>query len=317
MPDIPSPHMISDLKSVLRRRGLEPQRTGDLARTLYPHDNWQKIMERHGQFKYHEYFSGEFIIHYMARFEKASFRKVIRQLLRDGRQFVEIEELRRIAGRSTEDYLTYLDRTLLIEREGTRVRLTREINDIGASLEHYVSVLCERELRGASEWSVLLANLPRSGGDFDVLAWLEPSLIYVECKSARPSHISEAEIREFLQRSVELAPDLAILLIDTEDDLTQFVNRRINSVIRQEHCIEDDSDQWITERNDYPRVFYGPRNIYVINSRYTILAQLRRCLQHYYAHVKHGSFYSDDEDHQPNYTGRSLQDRSELPSEDP
>lgn len=283
--------MISDLSSVLRRRGLEPQRTGDIGRTLYPHDNWQRILERHGQFKYHEYFPREFTSHYLDRFGKASFRKMIRRLLRDGRQFVETEELRKIAGGSTVDYLTYLERTLLIEQEGNQVRLTREICDIGASLEHYVAMLCERELRGAAEWGVLLENLPRSGGDYDVLAWLEPSLVYVECKSARPSNIGESELREFLQRSFELAPDLAILLIDTDTDLTSFVNDKINPIIREEFGIEEEGFMSVKEHGDYPRVFFGAFRIYVINSKKSILGQLRRCLQLYYAHSKAASFY--------------------------
>ncbi len=303
---IPSPHMISDLTSVLRRRGLEPKRMGDPSRTLYPQDTFRSIREAHDDLTYREYFPGEFISHYLQRFGKGSFRKLVRRLLRDGRQFVDVEELEAIAGGSTADYLTYLERTLLLERQGSQVRLTRDINDIGTSLEHYVAQICERDLRGAAEWGVRLENLPRSGGDFDVLAWLEPSLMYVECKSARPREVDNTEIREFLQRSLELAPDLAVLLIDTDDDLTPFVMDRINPIIRHALKISDKTYQPIQHQIAYPRVFHGFLRVYVINTNSSILGQLRKCLQHYYANVKGVSHWAFDET--PNFTGHSVRD---------
>jgi len=53
------------------------------------------------------------------------------------------------------------------------------------------------------------------------LAGLSPTLLYVETKSSRPEEIEDTEIKHFLQRGVELAPDLAILLVDTDDDLEE------------------------------------------------------------------------------------------------
>ena len=53
------------------------------------------------------------------------------------------------------------------------------------------------------------------------MAWLPRTLLYVETKSSRPEEIEDTEIKHFLQRGVELAPDLAILLVDTDDDLEE------------------------------------------------------------------------------------------------
>ena len=75
------------------------------------------------------------------------------------------------------------------------------------------------ELHGSAAWSVKLAQVPY--GNFYVLAWLPPTLLYVETKSYRPEEIQDTEINHFLQRGVELAPDLAILLVDTDDDLEE------------------------------------------------------------------------------------------------
>src|SRR5947209_2244916 len=84
------------------------------------------------------------------------------------------------------------------------------------TLEWYVAEICKRELAGDAEWAVQLEHLP-VGGDFDVLGWLAPTLLCVELKSGQPSDVSEFELRNFLQRDQELAPDLSILLIDTDD----------------------------------------------------------------------------------------------------
>jgi hypothetical protein len=80
-----------------------------------------------------------------------------------------------------------------------------------------VADVFKKDFSGSAEWSVNLSDFRY--GDYDVLAWLPPILIYVETKSSRPSEVNESKLRHFLQRGVELAPDLAILLIDTEDDL--------------------------------------------------------------------------------------------------
>jgi len=53
------------------------------------------------------------------------------------------------------------------------------------------------------------------------LAWLPPALSYVETKYSRPEEIEDTGIKHFLRRRVELVPDLAILLVDTDDDLEE------------------------------------------------------------------------------------------------
>ena len=45
--------------------------------------------------------------------------------------------------------------------------------------------------------------------------------LYVETKSSRPEEIEDTDIKRFLRRGVELAPDLPISLVDTDDDLEE------------------------------------------------------------------------------------------------
>lgn len=252
-----------------------------------------EVLQALGQFEFVTYFRPEPIVPYLDRFGKSSFRKVVRMLLRNDRSWEPVDVLARTAGDALDDYLDFLTRLQILERREGAVRLTRPLDNMGPSLEHYVAQLCVRELRGSAEWGVTLERLPRAGGDYDVLAWLDPSLLYVECKSGLPSNIDESQIREFLQRSVELAPDLAILLVDTQDDLAGVVDGLINPILRGALGHKKETGP-ILPQTEYPRVSFGFRRFYVTNCNPSILVQLQRCLQHYYAHVKGTASWSDE-----------------------
>ena len=121
--------------------------------------------------------------------------------------------------------------------------------------------------------------------------------MYVELKSAPPDRVSNDEIKRFLQRGVELAPELAILLIDTDHDLSELLNRlaeAILPVIRIASGISDRSwrpdKPFIRPQPGYPGVSFGQRRFYVTNSSPSMLTQIRRCIRHYHSHVKGASF---------------------------
>jgi hypothetical protein len=139
-------------------------------------------------------------------------------------------------------------------------------------------------------------------GDYDVLAWLPPILVYVETKSSRPSEVSESELRQFLQRGIELAPDLAILLIDTEDDLADLISRLFDLMlptVRANNGIADpewrhDEKPFIAPQARYPGIIFGYRRFYVTNLEPSIRSQLSKCLRHYHSEVKDMNFYGGD-----------------------
>lgn len=135
------------------------------------------------------------------------------------------------------------------------------------------------------------------GGDYDVLAWLAPLLVYVELKSSRPSAITEGEIANFLERGQELAPDLAIFLVDTRDDLAELLMRFSQIMTAAKGKADGKPEEsrrvdhlWIRPQAEYPGLSFGYWRFYVTNSSPNILKQLRRCLQHYHARVKSAAF---------------------------
>jgi hypothetical protein len=274
------------VESVLRHRGQVIASRGDVRHILLPLEHRDRPL------------SGEDFLQYVELFGKASFRKLVRRLMRQPRGLTPISELEAIAGESAEDYITFLVRLGVAERGPDGALLTRQVHNIGPSLEWYVAELCRRELRGSAEWFVHLEDL-QVGGDYDVLAWLPPTLLYVETKSSAPLDVSDSELLNFLQRSQELAPDMAVLLVDTTDSLADFLSRLNGLMLPLLRMASGISDpDWRPERpfigspEDYPSINFGYRGIYVINTKPSITTQLRRCLKHYHARVKGVSFYS-------------------------
>ena len=98
---------------------------------------------------------------------------------------------------------------------------------------------------------------------------------------------------------MDLAPELAILLIDTEDDLgkTGLLERLYEVMlptVRLASGIQD--PEWRRERPfiapqaGYPGVSFGYFRFYITNSKPSIKRQLERCLGHYNKNVKGQTF---------------------------
>lgn len=268
----------------LRRRGQLVLGTGKFSDILLPLERTPAL-------------SGEDVNLFRSLFDRSSFRKLLRRLTAAHGEPVSLRALTQIAGSATADYVEFLRRLAIATTADSGVVLTRAVDNIGPTLEWYVADLCQRELRGDAAWSVKLEGLP-TGGDFDVLAWLAPTLVYIELKSAPPSGITDSELRHFLQRSQELKPELSILLIDTDDSIDPLV-RRTNDLVtplikRSSGILEPDwqpAQPFIRPQAQFDGVGYGLRRNYFVNSRPKILTKIRRCLQHFHARVKETGFW--------------------------
>lgn len=285
--DRPKPPRDS-LDTVLRRRGHAILKAGELHRTIFWSAASNKTLLAMGQFEYARYFGRDLLGPYMERFAERSFREMVTRLMRAEEAGRTIEELRDETGRRTDDYFRLLQHLQTVSLEEGVVRWIKPGDNIGPILEHFVAVLCEREL-GASavEWGVVLDDVP-GGGEFDVVASLDPNLIYIECKSSL-RNIADAQLRETLRRDEELTPELTVLLVDTQRPLDALIER-MNSVV-------EEIGQTATPFSalpSFPGVYFGNSQTYVVNSKPTILRQLRSCLRRYHASVKPTGGYGFD-----------------------
>jgi hypothetical protein len=272
------------VESILRHRGHSIAGTGATRDILLPLDRQPAL-------------SGEDFNRFYELFGKRSFRQVASRLLRAKGNTVPVSDLERSAGRDTPVYLEFLQSFGLGTLTDDGFTLTRLIDNIGPSLEWYVAELCRREFSGSAAWGVKLEGLS-AGGDYDVLAWLPPTLVYVEAKSASPEHVSESELRHFLQRAEELAPEVALLLVDTSTKMDALIERLFELMLpplRKSSGIGDPTwrpdKPFIRPVPDYPGISFGMRRIYVSKSEPSIRTQMQRAVRHYHAHVKGASFF--------------------------
>lgn len=237
--------------------------------------------------------TGEQVNRHRKYFSRPSFRKLLRRLTSGGATGTTLDELQKIAGAKAPEYLQHLEDVGAIARTGSTVALTRHVHDIGPSLEWYVADLLQCEYDAAAAWGVKIEDLS-AGGDFDVLAVVNSSLLYVETKSSHPSNIDESQLRNVLQRNEELNPDLTILLIDTESDLRDLHDRLFAimlPILRSASRVPDEEvwppdGQFIKPLNDVPGVSYGYGHVYITGTKYAIDTQIGRCLRHYQTRVK-------------------------------
>jgi hypothetical protein len=241
--------------------------------------------------------SGDDFNRFYKLFGKRSFRQATRQIVSKHGEPVLLSDLKGMAGEAATEYVEFLESLGVVKKVGDSVSLTRMVDNIGPTLEWYVAELCLRELAGSASWSVKLDDLP-TGGDYDVISWLPPALVYVETKSSAPSQVSEAELMNFLQRGEELAADAAVLLVDTESDMSELLTRLNEAMIptvRNMSGIHD--DDWRPEKptigaqNTFPGIAWGMQRFYVTNAKPSIVQQLRRVLRHYNEIVKGASFW--------------------------
>jgi hypothetical protein len=232
---------------------------------------------------------------YYRYFGKLAFRKVARELLKAKGMPVPIERLEQIAPLRAEEYIQLLEKHGAVEwrTDGvvvTRLRNGRPLDNLGPRLEEYVAHLCKSELAGDAAWSVKLERA--AYGDYDVLAWLPPLFIYIECKGFSPGEISDNELRYFLQRAEELRPDFSVLLVDVDSDLADFRERLQAVMVSAMRKFGDRPSDWQPEHPffsvlpSYSDISYDQK-IYITNAQPTILSQLRACLRHYHRFI-HG-----------------------------
>jgi hypothetical protein len=260
------------VEAVLKRRGWSIEARGNKRDILLPLESDPPL-------------SGQQYNEFLQLFAKSSFRKLARRITSGGGQST-MAQLAEIAGSQADQYVDFLVSLGVAQRSYNEMNLTRKIDNIGPTLEWYVAHVCQREFEGSAEWSVKLSDFRY--GDCDVLAWLPPNVIYIETKSSEASQVTDSELKHFLQRGVDLAPELAILLVDTDDDLEEagLMGRLFKVMLPAGRP----DKPFIAPQRGYPGVSFGYFRFYVTNSEPSIKTQLSRCLRHYNTAVKGRAF---------------------------
>ena len=149
---------------------------------------------------------------------KYSFRLFLRDVIKRQEGFA-IEDVTRYSTREvTEDYTRFLLGMRLIEKAGRGgpYRLKKgPVKSFGPTLEWFLSQIFKREFEAEAIWGIKFKRAV-VGGDYDLIAKIDSSLLYMEVKSSPPKQIYANEISAYFDRILDLRPEIAIFFMDTE-----------------------------------------------------------------------------------------------------
>lgn len=245
---------------ILRQRGFVVDSFNPVAQVLLPHPR-----------------SGDRVERYCHLLHRYSFRILLRDVIRFRAGFRIEDLLHYCSQRKARRFVKDLVSLGIVEESGPgRYRLrNQQATSFGDTLEWYVAQTFEREFASPAVWGVKLRAL-ESGGDYDVVARLGQHLVYVETKSAPPRNIEQPAITGFLKRLDDLQPDLAIFLEDTHLKM----EIKINLMFESERESQPGAG-WLSPETKMLRrgVFQAGRRVFIINSKPSIIHNLRVCLR--------------------------------------
>ncbi len=258
---------LSELKGMLRRRGLDPYRENPTQHLIFPSTFTSEEKER-----------------FFLLFQKYSFRLFVREILHRPAGFQLADVIRFSTPETGRNYLRRLRDLDLVEECGRRrYRLSfPAVASLGPTLEWFMAELIRRTFFCAALYGVRCKG-SRYGGDYDVLAAVEGRLLYMEVKSSPPKNIESMEVHEFLSRLRDLVPHLAFFFVDTELRLKD----KIVAMFEAERLGEGGADGPPVEKIG-EEIFWVPPQIYIVGSKHSISKNLAACLKHHFVSAADG-----------------------------
>jgi len=152
---------------------------------------------------------------------------------------------------------------------------------LGPTLEWFLAEVLRREFSCPALYG-LRCRGSRYGGDYDVVALLEGSLLYLEVKSSPPKNIEGDEVRAFLARLKDLIPHLALFFVDTELRLKDRSFLFFETELFALGLRENGNSPRIQKIGD--EIFFAPPRVYILGSKRSIVKNLSICFHHHFTH---------------------------------
>jgi hypothetical protein len=218
----------------------------------------------------------EFLDAYYQMLHKYSFRLFLRDVIKHQDFFTGDLVSRYSTAQVTKGYLDFIIRIGLTVRNANGYALKiRPVKSFGETLEWYIAEVLRKEFGAEALWGVKFRR-PNVGGDYDVIAKFNGSLFYFEVKSSPPKQIYDREIAAFLERVSDLAPEMAVFLMDTE--------------LRMKDKIVPMFESGLGKRSASPppivrmekELFQIQDRIYIINAKDSIRSNIEKVLNWYF-----------------------------------
>jgi hypothetical protein len=216
-----------------------------------------------------------------------SFRLFLRDVINNKESFRAEGLVRYCSFETAERYLSSLCELKLAEplkgKEGSFRLANRDLYSFGPTLEWFVAQMFRREFASPAIYGVRFKETA-SGGDYDVIAFWEGRLVYVEIKSSPPRGIERQEIGSFLARITDLVPDIAFFFNDTQ------LRMKDKIVLMFEEVLHERFDRRSCELFPLTRLvdelFHINHRIFIVNSKRDVAANFNYCLRDFLLHER-------------------------------
>jgi hypothetical protein len=213
---------------------------------------------------------------YFEKLKKYSFRLFLRDVIKH-QDFFTTEKIARYSTKEvTQQYIDFLLRSGVIEpaRDGYHT-VKRPIKSFGETLEWFIARLIQKEFEAETVRGAKFKR-PRVGGDYDLIAKVEYSILYMEIKSSPPKQIYDREITAFMDRVEDLSADISVFLVDTELRMKDKIVPMFEAELRRRR-----QDPPPVERIE-KELFHINQKIFIINSKDSIGTNIGTALTFYW-----------------------------------
>lgn len=226
--------------------------------------------------------AGEFVDEYYAMLRKYSFRLFLRDIIKHQPLFTP-EQVARYATREvTGEYIRRLaDMDLIARRDDAYMFNKSPVRNFGATLEWFIAEIFRREFASDAIWGIKMKR-PLVGGDYDLLAKIDGSILYMEIKSSPPKQIYRNEITAFFSRAYDLVPGIAVFFVDTELRMKDKMVPMFEDELRSRFQNPPGVKRMERELFEVAAVEHALPMMFIINAKDSIAANIERVLARYF-----------------------------------
>lgn len=212
------------------------------------------------------------------KLKKYSFRLFLRDVIKHQHYFTPETVARFATKEVTSRYIDFLLRNKIAEKFGNAYRLRkRPIKSFGQTLEWFVAMLMKKEFQAETARGVKFKR-PEVGGDYDLIAKVDSSIIYMEIKSSPPKQIYDMEIKAFMNRVEDLSPEISVFFVDTELRMKDKIVLMFEDELKKRYKKPPPVERIKKE------LFHINKKIFIINSKPDIAMNIQSILSFKWRH---------------------------------
>ncbi len=218
---------------------------------------------------------------YYEKLKRYSFRLFLRDVIQQQNFFTTDKVARYATKEVTSGYIDFLLKAKIAEPTVRGYRLKkRPIKSFGETLEWFIAALIKKEFGAETVWGVKFKK-PKVGGDYDLIAKIDSSILYMEVKSSPPKQIYDKEITAFLNRIEDLSPEMSVFFMDTELRMKDKIVPMFEAELLRRYKKPIPVERIIKE------LFHINKKIFIINSKDSIAANIETILNFNWHYVCH------------------------------